>query len=97
MALSAVTAGRPAQKVELKGKLRTGVVAIGSETTGTVLDTDKGRFELDVGKDRGLRAGVPQLDGKAVVVTGTLTVRKGVEVAERRIVAVRTLEPVQGR
>lgn len=93
LALSAVGADKGPRNVELRGKLRTGIVAIGGETTGTVIETDKGRFELDLGKDKALRAKAERLNGKVVVVKGTLTIRKGVEVAERRIVAVRTLEP----
>jgi hypothetical protein len=92
LALSAAPAGDQPKQVELRGKLRTGVVAIGGETTGTVLQSDKGAFELDLGNDKELRARAERLSGKAVVVKGTLTVRKGVEVKERRIVRVRSLE-----
>jgi hypothetical protein len=81
------------KKVELKGKLTTGIVAIGGETTGTVIATKDGKFELDFGKDKEMRAKAKQLNGKTVVVTGTLTVRKGVEVKERKIVIVTTLKP----
>jgi hypothetical protein len=81
------------KKVEVKGKLHTGVVAIGGETTGVVVETEKeGSYELDLGKDKELRDKADKLDGKAVVVAGTLTVRKGVEVKERRIIAVGSLK-----
>jgi hypothetical protein len=97
LALSAATAGGQPQQVELRGKLRSGVVAVGGETTGTAIETDKGRFELDLGNDQRLRRHADKLDGEAVVVKGTLAVRKGVEVAERRIVTVRSLEAVGDR
>ena len=42
-ALAADKEKEGAKKVEVKGKLRTGVVAIGGETTGTVIDTKEGR------------------------------------------------------
>jgi hypothetical protein len=80
------------KKVKVKGTLRTGVVTIGAETTGIVVQTKKWAYELAVGKDRKRRRKARQLDGKAVVVTGTPTVRPGVEVRERRIIAARTLK-----
>ena len=82
----------PAKKMEWKGTLRTGVVAIGGETTGVVLDTKGGKFELDLGKNKELRDRAAKLNGKPVTVTGTLTVRKGVEVKERRIIRVTELK-----
>jgi hypothetical protein len=89
-----MTAGAQSKDKELeyRGKLRTGIVAIGGETTGTIIETDKGQFELDLGTNKKLRQVAEGLNGKAVVVKGTLTIRKGVEVAERRIIVVRTLE-----
>lgn len=80
------------KKMEFKGKLRTGIVAIGGETTGTILETKDGRLELDLGKDKELRKMADNLNGKAVVVTGILQVRKGVEVKERKIITVVSLK-----
>jgi hypothetical protein len=97
VALSAAAAGERAKEMEWRGKLRTGIVAIGGETTGTVLETDKGSFELDLGRDKQLRQLADKLDGKGVVVKGTLTVRKGVEVKERRIIRVRSLQATADR
>ena len=91
LALAATAADKAPRKVKLEGVLRTGVVAIGGETTGTVLKTKDGNFELDLGKDRELRARAEKLDGKRVVVAGTLRVRKGVEVKERRVITVTRL------
>ena len=82
------TKDKGAKKVELTGKLRTGIVAVGAETTGAVLETKKGKFELDFGKDKELRQKAEDLNGKAVKVAGTLEIRKGVEVKERKIVKV---------
>ena len=82
--------GEP-RKVEMKGKLHTGVVAIGGETTGTEIETKAGRYELDLRGDKELLKTAAKLDGKEVVVTGTLELRKGVEVKERRIITVVTL------
>jgi len=80
------------KKVEVKGTLRTGVVAIGGETTGTVIDTKAGRYELELGKDKALRAKARRLDGTPVVVAGTLEVRKGIEVRQRKIITVTSLK-----
>lgn len=82
--------GDDAKKVELRGTIQTGVVAIGGETTGTTIKTKKGTYELAVPK--ALRVTVDKLNKKTAVVTGTLTVRKGVEVKERRIVNVETVK-----
>jgi hypothetical protein len=81
-----------AKKVEFKGKLRTGIVAIGGETTGTIIETKDGTYELELGKDKELRAKAKRLDGKPVVVTGILGVRKGIEVKERKIITVTSLK-----
>jgi hypothetical protein len=84
-----------AKKVELQGKLRTDIVAIGGETTGVIIQTKEGDFELDLGKNKEIRDTADKLHGKMVQVSGTLTVRKGVEVKERKIVAVSKLEEVK--
>lgn len=81
-----------ATKVELTGTLRTGIVAIGGETTGVILETKEGKYELDFGKDKELRQKAGKLNGKTVQVAGTLEIRKGVEVKERKIVIVTRLE-----
>ena len=93
LALAAPAADKAPRKVKLEGVLRTGVVAIGGETTGTVLKTKKGDFELDLGKDKNLRAKAERLNGKKVVVAGTLRVRKGVEVTSRKEYMVKTPPP----
>lgn len=93
LSLAAFAADKNSPKqVEMKGKLRTGVVAIGGETTGIVLEAAEGKFELDLGKNKELRQKADKLDGKNVVVTGTLQVRKGVEVKERKIITVSGLK-----
>lgn len=88
---------KDAKKVELTGKLRTGIVAIGGETTGTILETKKGTYELDFGKQKELRQKAEKLDGKNVNVAGRLDIRKGVEVKERRIVSVSSLEEAKDK
>jgi hypothetical protein len=84
--------GKP-KEVEVRGTLRTGVVAIGGETNGIVVQNARhGSYELELGGDRELRGQAEKLDGKAVVIRGTLKVRKGVEVQLRRIITVKTLK-----
>jgi hypothetical protein len=84
-------------KVEVQGTLETGIAAIGGETTGVIVKTKDGTLELDLGKDKELRAQADKLNGQAVVVTGSLSVRKGVEVAQRLIVTVGTLKPADDK
>jgi hypothetical protein len=92
-ALTALAADKDEPKtVEMKGTLHTGVVAIGGETTGYLIDTKDGKYELDFSKNKELRDKADKLDGKAVAVKGQLTIRKGVEVGERKIVVVSELK-----
>lgn len=90
------TKDKEANKVEMTGTLRTGIVAIGGETTGIIIETKKGKFELDFGKQKELRQKADKLNGKAISVTGTLEIRNGVEVKERKIVSVTKLEEAKG-
>lgn len=78
--------------VTVVGTLRTSVVAIGGETTGTTVTAKGITWELDFGKDAELRAAAEKLDGKLVTVTGTLERRAGVEIKERWIVVVTSLK-----
>jgi hypothetical protein len=98
--LTLVVAGRVGAaenyiKVEVKGTLQTGVVAIGGETTGILVKTNDGTLELELGKDKDLRAAAEKLNGQPVLVTGTLTLKRGVERGMRAIVTVATLKPAE--
>lgn len=84
-------------KVEVKGILKAGLVAIGGETTGTTITARGATWELDFGKKEDLRKLAERLDGKPVIVTGTLEVRKGVEIRQRQIVTVITLKAADGK
>jgi len=78
--------------VTVVGTLHTGIVAIGGETTGTTITARKITWELDFGKNADLRAAAEKLDGKKVVVAGSLERRAGVEVPQRWIVSVTSLK-----
>lgn len=78
--------------VTVVGMLRTGIVAIGGETTGTTITAKGIKWELDFGKNAELRTAAENLDGKQVTVTGTLERRAGVERKERWIVTVTSLK-----
>jgi hypothetical protein len=80
-------------KVEIKGKLATGIVAIGGETTGTTITARGATWDLDLGKNEALHRLAEQLNGKMVQVTGTARVVQGVERGPRTIVTVATLKP----
>lgn len=73
------------------GKLTTGMMAIGGETTGTIISDGKTSYELDI-KDAALKTKANGLSGKQVAVTGKLTLKEGIEVGQRRIITVQTLE-----
>jgi hypothetical protein len=79
-------------QVTITGTLRTGVLAVGGETTGTTVTAKKIRFELEFGKNQALREAAEKLDGKKVVVQGSLERRTGVEVRQRLIVTVTRLQ-----
>lgn len=82
-------------KVEIQGKLRHGVFAIGGETTGTTIQAGKILFELDLGQDKELLALAKRCDGQTVRVTGVLHKRGGVEIKERWIVDVKSITPLK--
>lgn len=83
--------------VNVVGSLRTGVVAIGAETTGTTITSKGITWELDLGKDAELKKIAEKLNGKKAVVEGTLERRPGVEVKERWIVTVTKLKAFEGK
>jgi len=82
-------------KVEIKGRLQTGMMAIGGETTGTVIRVNNVTWELDLGRNEELRKLATELNKKTVLVTGTYEKRKGVEVRERHVVKVATLKAAE--
>jgi hypothetical protein len=90
-ATTTTPAATAANRITFTGKLTTGIMAIGGETTGTIISDGKTTYELDV-KDAALKAKVKELSGKQVTVQGTLTVKVGVEVGQRRIITVESLE-----
>ena len=77
----------PQSTGDWSGTLHAGMMAIGGETTGIVIQTAQGRFELQPATEA-MRKEIEALDGKEVVVTGTLTTKAGVEVARRQIIQV---------
>jgi hypothetical protein len=78
-------------KVEVTGTLTTGIMAIGGETTGTVIQAGNVIWELDFEQNAQLKARAKELSGKRVVVTGTYRRGRGVEIAQREIVTVTSL------
>ncbi len=78
-------------KVEVKGKLNSQIFAIGGETTGVQISANGVVWELELGRDAALRKTANELNEKQVVVTGTLTVKSGVEINKRWIVKVAAL------
>ena len=86
------TEGKPAPAKTYTGTLKTGVMAIGGETTGITLTTaDDGIYELDLGADKELKKKADELNGKKVTVVGEYKPKEGVEKKERRIIATKSL------
>ena len=77
--------------VEVTGKLETGVVAIGGETTGIVVRAPDGVWELDCGQDAELKRTCEKLNGEKVRVVGKARKVPGVEGPERRLIRVAKL------
>src|SRR5688500_17006033 len=79
-------------QVEVHGTLETGIVAIGGETTGTIIRAGNVTWELDLGSDPKLAELAEKLNKKKAVVSGTYSKKKGVEIPERHIVKVKSLK-----
>jgi hypothetical protein len=90
VALLAAAQGQDNQ-LTLTGTLQTGVMAIGAETTGVTITVSNQAYELDIA-DKDLKKKAEDLSGKQVTVKGTLTIKQGVEVKQRRIITVSSLE-----
>jgi hypothetical protein len=78
-------------QVEIRGKLDHGIVAIGGETTGTVIHVGKITWELDLGGNAKLLEQAEALNKKTVIVTGRYFQRTGVEIPVRHLVKVESL------
>lgn len=82
-------------KVTVFGTLKTGLVAIGGETTGTTITAKGITWELDLSESTSFIELAEKLDGKRAVVQGSLERRAGVEVAERWVVKVTALQGIR--
>jgi hypothetical protein len=80
-------------QVEVRGTLQTGIVAIGGETTGTIIKSGNVTWELDLGGDANLIAQATKLNMKKALVRGAYYKKPGIEIAERHIVRVKSLAP----
>lgn len=78
--------------VVCRGRIHSDVVALGGETTGFTIELDadgEETWELDLQKKQSESA--RQFNNRTVLISGTLSVRKGMAIPERWIVAVRNL------
>jgi hypothetical protein len=77
--------------VTVMGALRTGVMAIGAETTGVTISSGGVTWELDLqGHQREVAS---KLNGHNALVSGRLTKAGGVELKARFIIKVRSIRP----
>jgi len=77
-------------KLEAKGTLVTGIRAIGGETTGVMIRTSVGSFELELDKEQKKLS--DKLSDRMVIVTGVLFLKPGVTRGPRTIIRVTTLK-----
>ena len=80
-----------AVEVRVRGILTNGIIAIGGETTGTTIRFSKTTWELELQNQKALRSAAAKLNGKPVVVSGLVRTQKGIEVATRTILTVKSL------
>jgi hypothetical protein len=76
---------------EWTGRITTGLMAIGGETTGIVLVTDRDQIELQPA-DQAMRQRLQGLNGQTVTIRGTLETMRGVEIRTRRIIKVTEIQ-----
>lgn len=81
--------------LKVVGTLRTGIVAIGGETTGVTVKSKGITWELEFAGNAELKKTAEKLHGQRVIVEGSLERREGVEVKERWIVTVARLRALQ--
>ena len=74
------------QDASFTGTFKTGIVAIGGETTGMEISTGSDTFEVDLQGDKTMTAAADKLNGKKVTVFGYPIIKKGVEIKERHII-----------
>lgn len=86
----AIKTVKPGLVDEWQGQVLVGVMRIGAETTGIVLKTNNGSFELEI-SDPTLLEEVKKNDGSMATVKGLLRELSGVEVPSRRIIKVETI------
>ena len=97
--MGAASAPAPATKpaddtLTITGKLETGVMAVGGETTGIEITQGNTKFELDI-NDAVMKKLATALNGKQATVKGTLTIKQGIETGQRRIITVQSIEPAK--
>jgi hypothetical protein len=83
--------------VVIRGELDSQAVAIGAETTGFTISASGATWELDLGDNPQIRRRAARLHGRTVRVTGEVSVKQGVEVKQRTIVKVQSLQPLPER
>ncbi len=79
-------------QINMDGILETGIVAIGGETTGTIIRAGNITFEVELGKDKLLAQRAHKFHKKRVRLQGTLTKKAGVEIPERWIVVASAID-----
>lgn len=84
-------------KVDVTGQIRIGVISIGGETTGARISANGIMMDLDFQNDEQLIEAARHLSASAARVKGQLTKVAGVEAADRWVVKVESLTPINGQ
>lgn len=77
--------GKDSIRVSVRGELETGLLAIGGETTGTVIRSKGLMFEVAFTRP-GLQERAEALNGQMALVAGELAIKEGIETGTRLII-----------
>ena len=85
-------------RLEITGKLKAGMMAIGGETTGALViaDGDGIAFEVDTSTDEEVAKRARGLNGRRVTLTATPQIRLGIERRHRLVLLVTSIGPFTG-
>lgn len=90
-------ASKSGSTCEKTGTLETGIVAIGGETTGVVVHTKSGDWDLDFHNGKELEKLADALNKKVVIVSGRCRTVEGVEKPGRNVIEVTHLAPADAK
>src|SRR5689334_5361112 len=95
VAMSDSPTSKPSMQTTFTGTLRGRIMAVGGETTGWRLERDDGtRVDVNVSK---VRDALDGMDGKRVVIHGTMTTANWLERGRQPLIMADSIEPEAAR